>query len=113
MRHNFQLLANAHVEKILTQKDGGPTQAVGVQTTLNGESRIILATKEVILAAGIFQSPKLLELSGIGNKELLKKQGIDVVEYLPGVGENLHDHAIVCTGRMAADDVATLDALIA
>lgn len=111
-RDNLQLLTNAHVEKVLTKKDGGSTKAIGVQFTQDGESKTVLANKEVMLAAGIFQSPKLLELSGIGNQELLKEHGIDVVEHLPGVGENLHDHAIVYTGFKAADDVATLDALI-
>lgn len=111
-RANLQVLTNAHVEKVLTQKDGGSTKATGVQFTHDGTSKKALARKEVILAAGVFQSPKLLELSGIGNEELLKKHGIDVVEPLPGVGENLHDHTIVYTGFKASDDVATLDSLI-
>lgn len=111
-RENLQLLTNAHVEKVLIKKDGGFTNATGVQFTHEGDSKTVLARKEVIIAAGVFQSPKLLELSGIGNEELLKKHGIDVMEHLPGVGENLHDHAIVYTGFKAADDVATLDSLI-
>lgn len=111
-RGNLRVLTNAHVEKILTQKRGGSTKATGVQFTQDGEPKTILASKEVIIAAGVFQSPKILELSGIGNEELLNKYGIDVVEHLPGVGENLHDHAIVYTGFEAVDDVATLDSLI-
>jgi choline dehydrogenase-like flavoprotein len=111
-RDNLEVLTSAHVEKILTQKDGGSTIATGVQFTQNGAAKTVIARKEVIIAAGVFQSPKLLELSGIGNEELLHKHGIDVVEHLPGVGENLHDHTIVYTGFKAADDVATLDSLI-
>lgn len=111
-RDNLQVLTNAHVEKVLTQKESGATKAIGVQFTQNGESKTVLAMKEVIIAAGVFQSPKILELSGIGNKQLLTKHGIDVVEHLPGVGENLQDHAIVYTGFKAVDDVATLDSLI-
>lgn len=111
-RENLKVLIGAHVEKVLTKKEGGSTKATGVQFTQDGESKVVLAKKEVIMAAGVFQSPKLLELSGIGNKELLNKLGIDVVEDLPGVGENLHDHAIVYTGFKAVDDVATLDPLI-
>lgn len=111
-RDNLEVLTNAHVEKILTQKNGGSTKATGVKFTQNGASKMILARKEIIIAAGVFQSPKLLELSGIGNEELLNKHGIEVVEHLPGVGENLHDHTIVYTGFKAADDVATLDSLI-
>lgn len=111
-RHNLQLLTNAHAEKVLTPNHGGSTKAIGVLFTQDGESKTVLASKEVVIAAGVFQSPKLLELSGIGDKELLKKHGKDVVEHLPGVGENLHDHAIVYTGFKAAKDVATLDPLI-
>ncbi|POS72820.1 choline dehydrogenase [Diaporthe helianthi] len=111
-RDNLQVLTNANVEKILTQKDSGFTKATGVQFSHDGTSKTVLARKEVVLAAGVFQSPKLLELSGIGNEELLKEHGIEVVEPLPGVGENLHDHTIVYTGFRASDDVATLDPLI-
>lgn len=111
-RSNLQVLTKAHVDKILTQKNGGSTKAIGVQYTHDGESKTILASKEVIIAAGAFQSPKLLELSGIGNAEVLNKHGIEVVKDLPGVGENLHDHAICYTGFKAVDEVATLDSLI-
>lgn len=111
-RDNLQVLTNAQVEKVLTKKDGGSTKAIGVHFTHGGDSKTVLARKEVIIAAGAFQSPKLLELSGIGNEELLRIHGIECVEHLPGVGENLHDHAIVYTGFKAADDVATLDSLI-
>jgi choline dehydrogenase-like flavoprotein len=111
-RDNLEVLTNAYVEKILTQKDSGSTKATGVNFNLNGVSKTILAKKEVILSAGVFQSPKLLELSGIGNKEILNKHGIEVVEHLPGVGENLYDHVIVYTGFKAAENVATLDSLI-
>ncbi|KAG9206757.1 hypothetical protein G6514_000042 [Epicoccum nigrum] len=52
----------------------------------------IVARKEVILSAGSFQTPGLLELSGIGNETLLKRLGIPVVKNLPSVGENLSDH---------------------
>lgn len=48
--------------------------------------------KEVILSAGAFNTPQLLQLSGIGNPELLKSLDIPIVSALPGVGENLQDH---------------------
>ena len=51
----------------------------------------ILAKKEVILSAGVYNTPQLLKLSGIGPKHELQKHGIDVVLNLPGVGENLQD----------------------
>ena len=55
----------------------------------------IAADKEVILAAGAIGSPKLLMLSGVGEAKALRSLGIDVVENLPGVGENLQDHVLV------------------
>ncbi len=50
------------------------------------------AGREVILAAGAINSPQLLELSGVGDGERLRRLGIEVVHHLPGVGENLQDH---------------------
>ena len=47
---------------------------------------------EVILSGGAINSPQLLQLSGVGDESLLKQHGIDVVQHLPGVGENLQDH---------------------
>jgi len=50
------------------------------------------AKRETILAAGAIGSPQLLQLSGVGPRELLEKNQIRPVHFLPGVGENLHDH---------------------
>jgi len=61
----------------------------------NGTVKDIAADKEVILAAGAINSPKLLMLSGVGNAKALRGPGIGVVENLPGVGENLQDHVLV------------------
>ncbi len=55
----------------------------------------IAADREVILAAGAINCPKLLMLSGVGEAKALRSLGIDVVENLPGAGENLQDHALV------------------
>jgi choline dehydrogenase len=60
-----------------------------------GALKDIAADKEVILAAGSIHSPKLLMLSGVGEAKALRSLGIDVVENLPGVGENLQDHVLV------------------
>ncbi|TXS96113.1 GMC oxidoreductase [Parahaliea maris] len=56
---------------------------------------VINANREVILCGGAINSPQLLELSGIGNGELLSSLGIDVIRDAPGVGENLQDHLTV------------------
>ena len=67
-------------------------RCTGVRYTVGGEAREAHATREVILSGGSINSPKILELSGIGQPELLRQHGIEVQHELPGVGENLRDH---------------------
>ena len=67
-------------------------RCVGVQYTVGGERREARARCEVVVSAGSVNSPQLLELSGIGNAEILRGHGIEVRHALPGVGENLRDH---------------------
>jgi choline dehydrogenase len=74
-------------------------RAVGVRYRRDGGDRTVTARREVILCAGTLNSPKLLQLSGIGPSALLRSHGIPVVQELPGVGENLKDHFTV---RIAA-----------
>lgn len=112
-RENLVVITGALVEKILFDtRSSLDTKAKVVQYRHNGEVKTVAATKEVILAAGPLQSPKILELSGIGNSELLKKHGIDVVKHLPGVGENLQDHLVCAIHYKAVDSLETLDALV-
>ena len=83
------------------------SRAVGVRYNQNQQ---VLARREVIVCAGTINSPKLLQLSGIGPGPLLQQHGIAVVKDLPGVGENLRDHYTV---RIAAraKNVATINEL--
>ena len=67
-------------------------RAVGVEYRQCGERRFARARQEVVVAAGAVQSPHLLELSGIGDRERLASFGIASVVHLPGVGENCRDH---------------------
>jgi choline dehydrogenase len=90
-RPNLTLLLNTDVAKLNFKG----TRCVGVQINKDGAVRDITANKEVILAAGTINSPKLLMLSGVGEATALRSLGIDVVENLPGVGENLQDHVLV------------------
>ncbi|KAF2760377.1 alcohol oxidase [Pseudovirgaria hyperparasitica] len=88
---NLHILTNTTVAKVLLSSPGTsntPT-ATGVLTTTN---LTFTARKEIILAAGSFKSPHLLELSGIGNTSILTSAGIKPIVSLPGVGENLQDH---------------------
>ena len=67
-------------------------RATGVRYEQGGVTHTVLATREVVLAAGPIKSPQLLELSGIGDGRLLQELGIATIHHLPGVGENLSDH---------------------
>lgn len=85
---NLDLQVEATVTRLLF--DG--TRAIGVEYVQNGQPHRMLATREVILSAGPIKSPQILELSGIGDADILTRFGIKVVHHLPGVGENLSDH---------------------
>lgn len=87
-RQNLHVLTNSFVERVLFD-ESKPPRAIGVQYNLDGVSKTVQAKSEVILAAGAFQSPKILQLSGVGRAELLEQHGIDIVMDLPGVGQNL------------------------
>jgi choline dehydrogenase-like flavoprotein len=86
--------------------------AVGVLTrNRDGELTESMARREVVVCCGAIDSPKLLQLSGIGPADVLRDAGVDVVVDLPGVGENLMDHAegliVWETDRVVPDTCAT------
>jgi choline dehydrogenase-like flavoprotein len=87
------VVTDATVQRILIEGD----QAVGVEYTHKGQRVQARGSKEVILSAGAIQSPKLLMLSGIGRAEELQRHGIPLLHELPGVGQNLQDHAEIGT----------------
>ena len=66
--------------------------AKGVEIIKGKNIEIYYANKEVLLSAGSINSPKLLQLSGVGDSNILNENGIDVIKDLPGVGKNLQDH---------------------
>jgi choline dehydrogenase len=72
-------------------------RAAGVEYRQGGRLRVARAAREVILAGGAFNSPQLLQLSGVGPHALLAQHGIAVVHDAPGVGEDLQDHLYVRT----------------
>ncbi|MGD8418774.1 MAG: GMC family oxidoreductase N-terminal domain-containing protein [Pseudomonadales bacterium] len=97
-RSNLTVRTDAHVERIdLARTDAG-LRAAGVRVRYGRqEPRRVGARREVLLAAGAIGSPQLLQLSGIGPGQLLHAHGIEVLDDLPGVGENLHDHLQIRT----------------
>lgn len=86
-RPNLEVHTNAHVTRVIL--DG--TRVTGVEYYRNGQ-KCKVSAREVVLAAGAVQSPQILELSGIGDPEVLKSAGLTVNHALPGVGANYADH---------------------
>ena len=90
-RKNLQIITNAFVTKI----NFNNKTAIGVEYLIGGRGgkKINLkANKEIILSSGVIKSPHILQMSGVGPVEDLKKLGIDVIHDLKGVGMNLRDH---------------------
>jgi len=87
-RPNLAVYTKAHALRVVFQD----RRATGVEVRRAGRSETLGAAREVVLAAGAFQSPQLLMCSGVGPAEQLRALGIAVVHDAPGVGENLQDH---------------------
>ncbi len=106
---NLTVVTGATVSKILFNKsDPANLVAEGVEYTVkqDGEPKAmsVKARKEVVVAAGTMNSPRVLELSGIGSASLLQGLGIDVLVDNPHVGENLQNHVLVGTNFEVKDD---------
>ncbi|KAM7182821.1 hypothetical protein V8F20_012830 [Naviculisporaceae sp. PSN 640] len=110
-RPNIHIVTGALAERIIFDTTGHIPEAVGVQIRKDDVVATLKARKEVILAAGVFGSPKLLELSGIGNRDLLEKLNISVIVANANVGENLQDHPVSSVSFEVEEGVKTLDAL--
>lgn len=87
---NLVVLTEAHVTKVVIEG----SRATGVEVRSKHGTHVIKASREVILSAGVFGSPQILMLSGVGPAEHLRSHGIEVKADLP-VGDNLHDHMFV------------------
>ncbi len=108
-RPNLHLLTDSLVEKIILEKSKGDVIATGMQFTRDGKREIRKARSEVILCAGVFQSPQLLEISGIGSPKLLRSHGVEVVVENSNVGENLQDHPMTGMCFEVVDGLPTID----
>lgn len=85
---NLTVLTHTTVSRLLFRG----TRVIGVEVVRNGARERFLADREVVLSLGAIHTPKVLMQSGIGPEEELGKHGIEVVQHLPGVGENHQDH---------------------
>jgi choline dehydrogenase len=92
-RPNLRVLTHAQVDKLIVED----RVATGVRFRWNGALHEARADAEILLSAGSINSPKILELSGIGQPDRLRSVGIAIVHQSPGVGENLQDHLQIRT----------------
>ena len=89
-RPNVELVTHALVHRILFEGK----RATGVEFSRGGKIERVTAGREVILSAGAVGSPHILQLSGVGDSELLGRIGVPVVHELKGVGRNMQDHYV-------------------
>lgn len=95
------LKTGTHVRRVNVEKE----RAVGIEAVQHGKTEAFRAESGVVLCSGVFETPRLLQCSGIGPGEVLRAAGIPVQLDLPGVGANFHDHVRVGmlyqTGRVS------------
>jgi choline dehydrogenase len=106
-RKNLTVATNALATRVVFENG----RATGVEYLRNGARQTARARGEVIVCGGVFNSPQLLQLSGLGPGELLQTLGIPVVRDIPAVGGDLQDHFYVrlafrCTKPITLNDVA-------
>lgn len=110
-RPNLTVVTGAYVQRILLSGAGTNVTATGVEYRQGSDVKIVDVKAEIILSAGALHSPKILELSGIGDPSILKKAGIRPVIPNSNVGENLQDHAMAGLSFEVREGVETLDDL--
>jgi choline dehydrogenase-like flavoprotein len=98
-RPNLTVLTGIRATKILFEGK----RAAGVSFLQNGASQAAEAAREVVLSAGAFGTPQLLQLSGVGRPEDIEPHNIPMVHELPGVGQNLQDHLDFTLGWKSRD----------
>ncbi|KAH9987565.1 alcohol oxidase-like protein [Russula vinacea] len=109
-RPNLHVFTGIHVKHVIFDDDN---RATGVAFTFNPLFHPDGPTKRlVVLCAGSFGTPGILERSGIGAKAILEAVGVKQRVDLPGVGENYQDHNIVFVPYFCADEAQTLDAIV-
>lgn len=119
---NLHLLVHSKVIRVIFD-ESSPPRAVGIEYKTNEDHQpslplskpvhhIIKATKLVVVSAGALGTPQILERSGVGNPEILRKLDIPVVSNLPGVGENYQDHHLLLYPyKSSLDPEETLDCI--
>lgn len=101
-RRNLEIRTDAHVSRLVVEEG----RVVAVDYRRGSQAHRVESRHEVVLCAGAFGSPQILMLSGIGPAGHLVEHGIEVVLHLPGVGENLHDHAEILIQRSTRHELS-------
>ncbi|WP_144185619.1 GMC family oxidoreductase [Elioraea rosea] len=107
-RQNLKVFTDALTDRVILS-DG---RATGVVFRRGGIRQVVHARREIILAAGAYGSPTILQRSGLGPAELLSSHGIPVIHDMPGVGSDLQDHlqarcVVRCTKPITLNDMTT------
>ncbi|KAF2234967.1 GMC oxidoreductase [Viridothelium virens] len=110
-RPNLKVLTKATVSKIILDQKGGTSTARAVEFLHGSKQHVVQANKEVILSCGVVQSPQSLELSGIGDSNVLRQADVSCLVNLPAVGENLQDHPGTVISWTLSPNTKTMDQL--
>ncbi|KAK6521933.1 hypothetical protein TWF281_002508 [Arthrobotrys megalospora] len=118
-RKNLKVICDSIVREVILEPFNGQMMAVGVRFESDGSEYVASASKEIVVSCGSVQSPLILELSGIGNPDILKAANIEVKIDNRNVGENLQDRLMVAmvyeidSSTPNADDLRSSQALAA
>lgn len=94
-RPNLTVMTDCTVNRLILEGN----KATGVEIEQNNATQVLQASREILVSGGVYNSPKLLMLSGIGDREALQSKGIECLVDLPGVGKNLQNHLDVVIGN--------------
>lgn len=123
-KYPLDVRMNTHVTKVTFDETASPPRATGVEfldgehlyraspmskSALAGVPGSASASREVIVAGGVYNSPQILKLSGVGPADELEKFGIKVIKDLPGVGTNLQDHYEISVQGKVKEDFSCLN----
>ncbi|KAI0066446.1 alcohol oxidase-like protein [Artomyces pyxidatus] len=114
---NLTIVTGVHVRRVIFNADN---QASGVEFVWNPQLlpdadrdvHTVMASRLVVISAGTFGSPGILERSGIGHSEVLKKVGVEMLVDLPGVGKGYQDHNCVFAAYKTTEEAETHDFVV-
>ena len=110
-RQNLHILSNATVTRIVFSETNDPSgskivTAIRFSTGKGTDEQSVSVSKEAVLAGGAFGSPQILQVSGVGPRDLLQNANVTVLLELPGVGQHLMDHLSVPVYFNTSDETA-------